>query len=87
MQITDVQITRVQLDKIKAIASITLDDALIINGIKVIEGPEGLAVEMPRRKPFTEGIRYTAHPTNKEAWEYVTQTVIKAFRKMEYIEV
>ena len=39
-----------QRDKLRAFASITLDDCLVIRDIKIIEGTQGLFVAMPSRK-------------------------------------
>ncbi|MBC9782894.1 septation protein SpoVG family protein [Heliobacterium chlorum] len=81
MNITDIQITQMQLDRIRAIVSITLDDALVINGIRIIEGSQGLDVEMPRRKPSGDGIRYVAHPITNKAWDELTKSIIHEFEK------
>jgi len=51
MQITDVRVRIVDGNaKMKAVASITLDEAFAIHDIKVIEGERGLFVAMPTRK-------------------------------------
>ena len=52
MKITEVRIKLVPgtRDKLRAFASITLDGALVIRDIKVIEGGERLFVAMPSRK-------------------------------------
>jgi stage V sporulation protein G len=39
-----------QRDKLRAFASLTIDDCLVIRDVKVIEGPGGLFVAMPSRK-------------------------------------
>lgn len=51
MQITDVRVRIVDGNaKMKAVASITLDEAFAIHDIKVIEGERGLFVAMPNKK-------------------------------------
>lgn len=52
MNITEVRIKLVpgNRDKLRAFASITLDGALVIRDIKVIEGGDRLFVAMPSRK-------------------------------------
>jgi stage V sporulation protein G len=37
-------------DKLRAFASITIDDALVLRDVKIIEGQKGLFVAMPSRK-------------------------------------
>jgi stage V sporulation protein G len=52
MKITEVRIKLLQStrDKLRAFASLTLDDCLVVRDIKVIEGGRGLFVAMPSRK-------------------------------------
>ena len=57
MQITEVRITLAgnnrcgQKDRLRAFATITIDDALVVHDLKVIEGKSGrLFVAMPSRK-------------------------------------
>ena len=48
--------------KMKAVASITLDEAFAIHDIKVIEGERGLFVAMPNKKMPNGEYRDVAHP-------------------------
>lgn len=52
MRITEVRIKLVQStsDKLRGFATITIDDALVIRDLKIIEGQRGLFVAMPSRK-------------------------------------
>ena len=52
LQITEIRIKLVSgtRDKLRGFASITLDDALVVRDIKIIDGGEGLFVAMPSRK-------------------------------------
>ena len=52
MNITEIRIKLVHdlRDKLRGFASITLDDALVIRDLKIIEGGKGLFVAMPSRK-------------------------------------
>ena len=50
MQITDIRIRKVDKDgKMKAVVSITIDDAFVVHDIKIIEGEKGLFIAMPSR--------------------------------------
>lgn len=63
MQITDVRVWIVDGNaKMKAVASITLDEAFAIHDIKVIEGERGLFVAMPNKKMPNGEYRDVAHP-------------------------
>lgn len=51
MNVTETRLYRISGDgNIKAFASITLDECLIINSIQVVEGHNDLYVRMPARK-------------------------------------
>ena len=51
MQVTDVRVRKVtSQNRMKAIASITIDDVFVIHDIKVIESDKGLFIAMPSRK-------------------------------------
>ncbi len=47
MEITDVKITLVDKGKLRAFATIVLDDCIAVHGLKVIQGQSGLFVAMP----------------------------------------
>lgn len=52
MNITEIRVKLVsdQRDKLRAFASLTIDDELVIRDLKIIEGTQGLFVAMPSRK-------------------------------------
>ena len=51
MNITDVRIRKIVADgKLKAVASITLDNEFVVHDIKIIEGQNGLFIAMPSKK-------------------------------------
>ena len=52
MQITDIRIRKINTEgRMKAVVSVTFDDAFVVHDIKVIEGQEGrLFTAMPSRK-------------------------------------
>ncbi len=52
LNLTEIRIKLVpnQRDKLRAFASITIDDALVIRDIKIIDGGQRLFVAMPSRK-------------------------------------
>jgi len=52
MNITEVRVKLLlsQRDKLRAFASMTVDDCIVIRDLKVIEGNKGLFVAMPSRK-------------------------------------
>ena len=51
MQITDVRLRRVSSEgRMKAIASITIDNEFVVHDIRVIDGNNGMFVAMPSKR-------------------------------------
>ena len=83
MQITDVRIRLTKKDdvKVKALASMTIDDCFVIHEIRVIEGDKGLFVAMPSRRTPEGEFKDTAHPINTATRVMVDKTVLEAYEK------
>ncbi|TFG88408.1 MAG: septation protein SpoVG, partial [Gemmatimonadales bacterium] len=64
IEITEVRISLRDDDKLKAFVSITLNDAFVISGLKVIKGNTGVFVAMPSRKRPDGQHQDLAHPIN-----------------------
>ena len=78
MQITDIRMRKVASEgRMKALASITLDDEFVVHDIKVIEGDNGLFIAMPSRKSPDGEYRDIAHPINSDM-RYRMQTMVLA---------
>jgi len=51
LEITDIRIKKVSTDsRMKAVASVTFDNAFVVHDIKLIEGQDKLFTAMPSRK-------------------------------------
>lgn len=88
MQITDVRVRKVSKDvKMKAIASITLDNEFVIHDIKVIEGEKGLFIAMPSRKASDGEYRDIAHPINSDTRARIQSVVLKKYDETELEEI
>lgn len=84
MTITDVRVRKIPNDgKMKAVASITLDQEFVVHDIKIIEGDKGLFIAMPSRKTAENEFRDIAHPIKPETREYIQTTILNAYK--EYI--
>jgi stage V sporulation protein G len=80
MNITDVRLKKIVTEgKMKAIASITIDDAFVVRDIRVIEGQNGLFVAMPSRKTPEGEFRDIAHPITPEARELIQSAILKEY--------
>ncbi len=80
MKVTEVRISPAKGGRIRAFASIVVDDCFIINDLRVIEGREKqLFVTMPARKARNGQMRDIAHPLNRETREAIEQRVLEEY--------
>jgi stage V sporulation protein G len=80
MQITDVKIRKILNEgKMKAIVSITFENAFVVHDIKVVEGKAGLFVAMPSRRVPNGDFRDVAHPITPEARKQLEEAVLGAY--------
>ena len=87
MEITEIRVFPVEEDKLKAYASIVLDDCFIVNDLKVIAGKKGLFISMPSRRRKRGGYRDVAHPLNNETRDLIERRVIAEYRRSVSEEV
>ena len=84
MQITDVRIRKVEKEsKMKAVVSITIENAFVVHDIKVIEGEKGLFIAMPSRKASDGEYRDIAHPINSQTREQMQGIILKKFQEAQ----
>ncbi|HEY8423799.1 MAG TPA: septation regulator SpoVG [Clostridia bacterium] len=83
MNITEVRIRlkNRQESKIKAIASITLDECFVVHDIKVIEGNGGFFIAMPSRKTPEGEFKDIVHPLNTETREFIKNRILEEYEK------
>ncbi len=82
MQITDVRVRTITKEgKMKATASITIDNEFVVHDIKVIEGEKGLFIAMPSRKTVDGEYRDIAHPINSETREKIKNIILERFEQ------
>ena len=65
----------------KAVVSVTFDNAFVVHDVKVVEGNNGLFVAMPSRKTPEGEFRDIAHPITADAREVIQTTVLKAYEE------
>lgn len=85
MKISDVRIRIVKKDdnKLKGVATITIDDCFAVHEIKIIDGRDGLFIAMPTRKTPDGEYKDIVHPINTETREQISQAVLAAYEKAE----
>ena len=81
MKVTDVRIRLVNKEdnKLKAVASVTIDECFVVHDIKVIESSEGEFIAMPSRKTNDGDYKDIAHPLNTETREILKQAILSAY--------
>ena len=82
LRITEVRVSLRDDAKLKAFASITLEDCFVIRGLKVIEGNnDRMFVAMPSRKRPDGKHQDLAHPIKKEMRQMIEDVVIGEYQK------
>ena len=70
--------------KLKAVVSVVIDDCLMLNNIKVIQGADRLFVGMPSRKTVDGGFADMVHAIHNKARDCIEAPVLNAY--MDYIK-
>lgn len=82
MNITDVRVRKINTEgKMKAVVSVTFDNAFVVHDVKVVEGMNGIIVAMPSRKTPEGEFRDIAHPISSAAREVIQTAVLKAYQE------
>lgn len=81
MKVSEVKVYKVEgKDKLRATATITLSDAFMVHGLKVIEGVNGLFVVMPAVKK--NGLfKDIAHPITVEMRNEIVTAVLNEYNR------
>lgn len=82
LNITDTRIRLVKRDdgKLRAVASVIIDDCFAIHDIKIISGAEGEFIAMPSRKTPDGEFKDIVHPINTETRELLREKVLAAYK-------
>ena len=88
MKINDVRIRLIAKDdsKLKAVASIVIEDSFVIHDIKVLEGNQGYFIAMPSRKTPDGQYKDVAHPVNTPTREELNKVILAEFEKAKLAE-
>lgn len=83
MNITEVRIRLVKKDegKLKAVASVTIDNCFVVHDVKVIEGTEDYFIAMPSKKTPDGEFKDIVHPLNTETRELLKKIILDEFKK------
>ena len=72
--------------RMKAIATVTLDEAFVITGIRLIQGDDKMFIAMPSRKVSEVVYDDIAHPVNQETRQMFEDAIFKAYDEMKNTE-
>ncbi len=81
MEVTQVQVFPVQEARLRAYATIVLDDALVLRNLRVIRGGKRLFVAMPSHRTRDGYYRDLAHPIRQELRQKIERTVLEAYAR------
>ena len=81
MNISDIRIRKVENDenKLRGIASITIDDCFVIHDIKIIEGQDKFFLAMPSKRLADGTYRDIVHPINQEMRELLETSILEVY--------
>ena len=65
---------------LKAFADIALNESLLLKGLRIVEGRNGLFVSMPREKGRDNRWYEMVHPLSKEVKEEITSIILSAYQ-------
>lgn len=82
MEITDIRIKKISTDsRMKAVVSVTFDDAFVVHDIKIIEGQDKLFTAMPSRKTPEGEYKDIAHPINSEMRAQLEKMILNQYEQ------
>ena len=79
IEITEVRIKKLETEREKGIASITINNCFVVNDIKILESQNGLFIVMPTRRTPNGEFKDIAHPINAETREKVQNAILEAY--------
>lgn len=82
LDITDIRVKRISSEgKMKAVVSVTFDNAFVVHDIKIIEGQDKLFTAMPSRKTPENEYKDIAHPINKQMRDMLENAIISRYEQ------
>jgi len=83
MEVTDVRLRRVNTEgRMRAIASITIDNEFVVHDIRVIDGNNGMFVAMPSKRTPDGEFRDIAHPISSATREKIQKAVLDEYERV-----
>ena len=81
MEISDIKIRKTMHDgRLRAVVSITIDNAIAIHDIKLVQGDERMFVAMPSRREESGIFRDIIHPISSNVREEIEEKILNAYQ-------
>lgn len=85
MEISDIKIRKTMHEgRLRAVVSITIDNAIAIHDIKLVQGDERMFVAMPSRREDSGIFRDIIHPISSNIREEIENKILTAYN--DYIQ-
>ena len=83
MNITEVRVRLIKKEegKLKAVASVTIDDCFVVHDVKIIDGADGCFIAMPSKRTPEGEYKDIVHPLNTETRELLSKIVLGEYEK------
>lgn len=83
MDITNVNIKKIKTEgRVKALASITIDNDFVIHEIRIIESRGKTFVAMPSKRNANGEFKDIAHPINTETRNQIEDMILNEYKEM-----
>lgn len=82
MKVTDIKIRLKEEKKVKAIVEVTLDNQLIIHGIRLVQTDKAFVITMPHFKGKGDKCLDLVHPANANFRKYLTDEVVTKYQEL-----
>lgn len=86
MKVTDVRVRLFENKSLKGFADVTLDESLVLTGIKIIDSSKGLFVGMPSTQGSDDKYYDIYYPVTKEFREALTDAILDEYDKVKEAE-
>ena len=82
MKVTDIKIRLKDEKKVKAIVEVTLDNQLIIHGIRLVQTDKAFLITMPHFKGKGDKYLDLVHPANANFRKYLTDEIVTKYQEL-----
>ncbi|MCL1882053.1 MAG: septation regulator SpoVG [Oscillospiraceae bacterium] len=80
LEISDIRVRKIIHEgRLRAVVSLTIDNAVAVHDIKLVQGDERMFVAMPSRRDESGTFRDIIHPINPEARQQIESQILKAY--------